>query len=71
MHQRRLLPHTMRPATSGLNAKFSLPYIIARALMDGRLMIEHFEGEAYAEPAIKALMNKIRTKPHFDDEQGL
>ena len=69
MHKRRLLPHTMRPATSGLNAKFSLPYIIARALIDGRLMIEHFEGDAYAEPAVQALMGKIRTKPHFDDDK--
>jgi 2-methylcitrate dehydratase PrpD len=69
MHKRRLLPHTMRPATSGLNAKFSLPYIIARALIDGRLMIEHFEGDAYAEPAVQTLMGKIRTKPHFDDEK--
>lgn len=69
MHHRRLLPHTMRPATSGLNAKFSLPYIIARALIDGRLMIEHFEGEAYAEPTVQVLMNKIRTKPHFDDDK--
>ena len=69
MHKRRLLPHTMRPATSGLNAKFSLPYIIARALIDGRLTIEHFEGDAYAEPAVQALMGKIRTKPHFDDDK--
>lgn len=69
MHQRRLLPHTMRPATSGLNAKFSLPYIIARALIDGRLIIEHFEGDAYAEPAVQALMGKVRTKPHFDDDK--
>jgi 2-methylcitrate dehydratase PrpD len=69
MHQRRLLPHTMRPATSGLNAKFSLPYIIARALIDGRLAIEHFEGDAYAEPAVQVLMNKIHTKPHFDNDK--
>lgn len=69
MHQRRLLPHTTRPATSGLNAKFSLPYIIARALIDGRLKIEHFEGEAYADPAVHALMNKIRTTPHFDNHK--
>jgi 2-methylcitrate dehydratase PrpD len=69
MHRRRLLPHTMKPATSGLNAKFSLPYIIARALMDGRLTIEHFEGDAYAEPAVQALMGKIVTKPHFDDNK--
>lgn len=69
MHQRRLLPHTMRPATSGLNAKFSLPYIIARALIDGRLAIEHFEGKAYAEPAVQALMGKIRTRPHFDNDR--
>ena len=69
MHKRRLLPHTMRPATSGLNAKFSLPYIISRALIDGRLIIEHFEGDAYAEPAVQALMGKIRTKPHFDDDK--
>jgi 2-methylcitrate dehydratase PrpD len=69
MHQRRLLPHVTRPATSGLNAKFSLPYIIARALMDGRVLLEHFEGSAYSEPAIQVLMSKIHTKSHTDDSK--
>jgi 2-methylcitrate dehydratase PrpD len=69
MHQRRLLPHTMKPATSGLNAKFSLPYIIARALIDGRVVLEHFEGNAYAEPVVQTLMRKIDTTPHSDNER--
>jgi 2-methylcitrate dehydratase PrpD len=58
-----------RPATSGLNAKFSLPYIIARALIDGRVLLEHFEGSAYSEPAIQVLMSKIHTKSHTDDSK--
>jgi len=69
MHHRRLLPHVTRPATSGLNAKFSLPYIIARALIDGRVVLEHFKGDAYAEPAVQALMGRIHHKPHTDDDR--
>jgi 2-methylcitrate dehydratase PrpD len=69
MHQRRLLPHVTRPATSGLSAKFSLPYIIARALLSGRVALEHFTENAIAEHDIQTLMGRVHTKSHTDDEK--
>lgn len=67
MHKRRLLPHVQRPADSVLNAKFSLAYGIARGLVDGRVSMEHFEGLAYQDPAVHAVMDRIITQTHDDD----
>src|ERR1700722_14004170 len=50
-HARRL-EHTNRPdPDSGLAAKFSVQYCVARALTDRTIRIEHFEGEAFNAPA--------------------
>lgn len=67
MHRRRLLPHVRRMAESALDAKFSLPYAIARALIDGRVSLEHFEHDAWEEPRARAIMALIRTEDHDDD----
>lgn len=67
MHRRRLLPHVRRMAQSSLDAKFSLPYAIARALLDGRVSLEHFENDAWCEPRVRDLMGKVRTEEHDDD----
>jgi 2-methylcitrate dehydratase PrpD len=67
MHRRRLLPHVQRQATSGLDAKFSLPYVIARALVNGRVPMEHFEGENFRDPIVRHVMGLIKTKAHDDD----
>ena len=63
-HPRRLA-HTDRPdPQSGLDAKFSVQYCLARALLDGRIVLEHFEGEAFRDPAARALMRRIHAAPH-------
>jgi 2-methylcitrate dehydratase PrpD len=63
-HPRRLA-HTDRPdPQSELDAKFSVQYCLARALLDGRVSLEHFEGEAFREPAIRALLPRIHAAPH-------
>jgi 2-methylcitrate dehydratase PrpD len=63
-HPRRLA-HTDRPdPQSGLDAKFSVQYCLARALLHGRIMLEHFEGEAFRDPAARALMRRIHAAPH-------
>ncbi len=67
MHRRRLLPHVRRMAESALDAKFSLPYAIARALIDGRVSLEHFENDAWEEPRVREIMALIRTEDHDDD----
>jgi 2-methylcitrate dehydratase PrpD len=67
MHRRRLLPHVQRRATTALDAKFSLPYAVARALFNGQLSMDHFSDAAIHEPAVRALMERVTTKSHDDD----
>lgn len=67
MHRRRLLPHVMRKAENPLDAKFSLQYAVARALVDGRVSLEHFEGTAYRDPHVRDAMERIETQAHDDD----
>ena len=67
MHPRRLLPHVRNPATSALNAKFSLPYAVARGLVDGQVRLEHFEEEALHDPEVVRIMGLIRMEAHDDD----
>ena len=63
-HPRRLA-HTDRPdPQSGLDAQFSVQYCLARALLHGRIMLEHFEGEAFRDPAAQALMRRVHAAPH-------
>jgi 2-methylcitrate dehydratase PrpD len=66
-HPRRL-EHTNRPAPkSPLDAKFSVQYCLARAVIDRRIMIEHFEGEAYREPAVQRLLARVHAAPYGTD----
>jgi 2-methylcitrate dehydratase PrpD len=63
-HPRRLA-HTDRPdPQSGLDAKFSVQYCLARALLGGRIVLEDFEGEAFRDDAARALMRRIHAAPH-------
>ena len=69
-HPRRLA-HTDRPnPQSGLDAKFSVQYCLARALLDGRIRLEHFEGEAFRDPAPRKLMQRIHAAPHPEMHEG-
>ena len=63
-HTRRL-EHTNRPAPkSDLDAKFSVQYCMTRALLDRRIAIEHFEGKAYDEPAVRKLLPRVHAAPY-------
>lgn len=65
-HPRRLA-HTNRPdPRSALDAKFSVQYCLARALMHGRIRLEHFEGDAYRDAQVRALLPRIHAAPHPD-----
>jgi 2-methylcitrate dehydratase PrpD len=58
-HKRRL-EHTNRPdPQSTKDAKFSVQYCVARALMDRKIVIEHFEGDAYNDRDVRHLMNVV------------
>lgn len=66
MHPRRMLPHVMNPATSALNAKFSLSYAVARGLVNGAVRLDHFEDAALHDPEVSRIMSLIRLQP-LDD----
>lgn len=67
MHPRRLLPHVRNPATSALNAKFSLPYAVARGLVNGAVTLAHFEDDALQDAAVMRVADLIRMEAHDDD----
>ncbi|MBI4189187.1 MAG: MmgE/PrpD family protein [Betaproteobacteria bacterium] len=48
-----------RPKT-GLQAKYSLHYCVARALLDGEVGYKHFTDEAVAERKVQALILKVK-----------
>lgn len=59
IHSRRLA-HTNRPdPDSPLDAKFSLQYVLARALLDARVGVGDFEPGSYTQPAVRALLGRI------------
>lgn len=63
-HPRRL-QHTNRPdPNSELDAKFSVQYCLARALMDRAVKLEHFIGDSFRDPAVRALLPRIYAAPH-------
>lgn len=65
-HARRL-PHTNNPDPhTPLEAKFSIQYCIARALSDRAVRLDHFEGDAHHDPAIRAIMTRVEASPHPD-----
>jgi 2-methylcitrate dehydratase PrpD len=61
----RGLAHTDRPdPKSDLEAKFSVQYCVARAAMDGRVVLEHFESDAWREPGIRELVKRSHATPY-------
>lgn len=65
-HGRRL-KHTDNPhPRTELQAKFSVQYVVARALLDGAVKLEHFEEAAISEPAVTDLLSRMAAKAHPD-----
>jgi len=65
-HPRRL-EHTNRPQPrSALDAKFSVQYCLARALIHGVVSIDHFEGDAWKDPATQSLLRKVKAATYTD-----
>ena len=66
IHARRL-EHTNRPDPQGdLAAKFSVQYCVARALTDRTIRIEHFEGEAFRDPAVRAVLPRVHAAAYTE-----
>ena len=67
MPHRRRLTHTDNPdPQTSLAAKFSVQYVVARALHDGAVRLCHFEDDAHYDPAIRAIMARTTARPHPD-----
>ena len=47
---------------SGLEGKFSMPFVVAAALLDGEVTLQTFTDERVADPGIRALMERIDMK---------
>ncbi len=58
-----------RPET-GLQGKFSLPYVLARALAHGRVVLDHFTDEAVKDPLVRELGSKISKEVDSTFEEG-
>lgn len=65
-HGRRLR-HTDTPhPQSPLQAKFSVQYVVARALLDGMVRLKDFEGDAFRQPEILRLLDMTQAEAHPD-----
>ena len=49
-----------------MQARFSLPYLLASALVDGRLALDAFTADALARPNVRTLLPRIRMRPDPD-----
>jgi 2-methylcitrate dehydratase PrpD len=64
---RRRLPHTNNPdPQTPLAAKFSVQYAVARALVNGAVRLDDFEGNAHFDSNVRAIMAKTTAAPHPD-----
>jgi 2-methylcitrate dehydratase PrpD len=64
LHPRRLA-HVDRPTPrSALDAKFSLQYCLARALVDRKVVLSQFENDVHLDPRVVAMLARIEAAPH-------
>lgn len=69
---RNALAHTNRPApASALDAKFSVQYCVARALLSGNVTFEHFDEGAYVQPEVRKLLERVEVRPHAHESKGM
>ena len=52
----------IRIPETGLQGKFSMGYLIARALIDGKLQLDAFTDEAVRDPKVLRLVEKVEMK---------
>ncbi|MBI3042126.1 MAG: MmgE/PrpD family protein [Betaproteobacteria bacterium] len=57
-----------RDPRTGLEGKFSVEYMVAALLLDGRLVLETFTDAMVRRPQARALMRKVRRYPIADDK---
>lgn len=70
-HKRRFA-HTNRPDPRGaLDAKFSVQYCLARALVSREVLIQHFEDGSYDEPAVRDVLSRVVSTAWPDRQMDL
>jgi 2-methylcitrate dehydratase PrpD len=63
-HTSRLL-HTDRPdPTSALEAKFSVQYCVARALLEGKVALAHFDDDAHRDAQVRSVLPRVHAGPY-------
>ncbi|MEM9684034.1 MAG: hypothetical protein AAF942_12270, partial [Pseudomonadota bacterium] len=55
---------------SPLDAKFSVQYCVARALMHGKVVLPHFDDTAFRDEDVRAVMTRIDAAPHPEMPAG-
>jgi 2-methylcitrate dehydratase PrpD len=61
----RGLAHTDRADPgSDLEAKFSVQYCVARAVLDSQVVLEHFERDAWRDAAVRDLLGRTHAAPY-------
>lgn len=63
VHQRRFRHTNTAFPQSVLQAKFSQQYAVARALLDGAVRLKDFEDDAFLQPEIVRLLEKVTVVP--------
>ncbi|MEQ1776705.1 MAG: MmgE/PrpD family protein [Burkholderiales bacterium] len=59
------LAHTNRPdPKTALDAKFSVQYCVARALMHGNVTFDHFADSALMQPELRSLLARVEAREH-------
>ncbi|HML10995.1 MAG TPA: MmgE/PrpD family protein [Stellaceae bacterium] len=69
-HPRRLAHTNRADPKSGLDAKFSVQYCLARATLQGQIRLEDFEGDAHDDPEVRALMSRVHADARSDEALG-
>src|SRR5690606_31257761 len=67
---RSLRPLLDRPPATGVEAKFSLPYTVATALLHGPPTVTDFTDSALDDPEVAGLMNRVRVVGRDRPELG-
>lgn len=69
-HPRRLR-HTNRPVVAtGFEAKFSVQYVVARALQTGNVGLRDFSVDAIGQEQVRSLMDRVVAEPMPEDRWG-
>jgi 2-methylcitrate dehydratase PrpD len=61
---RRLIHTNRREPATALDAKFSIQYCLARALVTGSVLFEHFEGDAHREEPVRAVTSRVHARTY-------